>query len=970
MAAKLKTIKNIHLTHVSRVFNQLEAVLSEDEPDISKMKKYLKMLDEKYAKVLKDSEDLQEELTEPNEIEKEINDMDTLEDKIINVKHKAEEFLEDKDVAGIKGNDALNATLTLIDKMQRDSSTQKRERTSLIPAIELPRFDGSIDKYEEFIDSFEAIIQNHPDIEDVERFIFLKRHLDPPASDLLEGFSTTNTDYRQALELFKETYGNKSLLRQIRISKLLNIEHHDGKSSLRNIYNQIRTHIRSLESLGVNAEDYSLFLTPIVLSKLKRDMNKKWYRKNDDSINHLLNFIQAEVESTESAIHLEDAFSSTTKKDHTVTDKKRYSENKNSYRSDRDMRHRDYYKQDNTSRSSYKPSTATALHTNTQKWCYYCQIENHDTQNCRKLSKVHSSEVRNFLNSQKLCYCCLKKGHNSAQCFHKQKLVCELCNGNHHTYLHEGKPEFISKESSEPSQTDAHSRPIIKSTTANTYSTQTVIFQTANAYLMNHKHQKEKIKVVYDQCSDRSYISTNASSKVKLKYHEENLEVSGYNGRSDGIKKYKIRHAIIESITRPNTSRFVKLVETDKICPPIHRQALPNNLLKCHYLQGIDLAEDYASSSDDEIHVLIGLDYYWEFVSGRVRREKHKPIAVESILGWMLQANSVDESLQPSNVTSLFITATEGSEINSQLKKFWEVEEVDSSKELPWSPEEIKVHDKFKATITHQPDRQYQARLPVREEITTLSSNKSGAINRHKNLIKRFIKNAELGAKYREAMKEFLDNGFSEKVIEDTEPDICFYLPHHPVLKEDSLTTNVRPVFEGNAFDVNSKSLNDCLFKGPTLQPLLNAVLMRFRLRPIAFTADVKKMFLMIRIHPDDRDLLRYLWEDPDDETMCTYRLKVLPFGLTCSSYIAIATVQHHVSSYLKEYPHIVNELVENVYIDDLLTGANSLIDAISDYETEVNILKEGGMELRKWTSNNSELNERFKADQVASPGD
>ena len=129
------------------------------------------------------------------------------------------------------------------------------------------------------MDSFEAVIRNNPNIEDVEKFIFLKAHLDSPASDLLEGFSTTNKEYPAALALLKETYGNKPLLSKICISKLLSVDKHDGKNSMRAVYNQLRTNIRRLESLGVKAEDYSLFLIPICLSKLDRGMNKKWYKK-------------------------------------------------------------------------------------------------------------------------------------------------------------------------------------------------------------------------------------------------------------------------------------------------------------------------------------------------------------------------------------------------------------------------------------------------------------------------------------------------------------------------------------------------------------------------------------------------------------------------------------------------------------------------------------------------------------------
>ena len=967
---KLKATKTVHLTHLNRARNKLDGILRETTIDENGIKKYMNMIDEKYAKVLADSEKLQDAYTDDqiNLLEIEINDMDKLADEILDIKFRAEQLLIKKDTK----KDALNETLGLIEKIKEESLINSRQR-SLLPTIQLPRFDGSIVKYEEFMDSFEAIVKNNPNIEDVEKFIFLKAHLDPPASDLLEGFSTTNSEYPAALELLKETYGNKSLLSKICISKLLSIEKHDGKSSMRATYNQLRTCIRRLESLGMKSEDFSLFLIPICLSKLNRDMNKKWYRKNDESIENLLKFIQEEVESTEGAMHIEDAFSSGPSKKEN-TDQRRYQK----YNSQKTV-YKDTYSQKQDSKYNkyqFKPSSGTALHANTQKYyCYHCKQDSHDTQNCRNLEKMSSSDVRNFLNNNQLCYCCFRKNHTTAKCFHRSSLCCRKCKSHtHHTYLHEDRRN--RSKSSERRAVQNSSQSVVKTTVSAVSPVHNVIFQTANAYLKNSKHCRHKIKVVFDSCSDHSFITTDACNKVELKYHEEILDIGGYNGRSDGMKRYKVRHAVIQSILHHEKSRSVNLVETDVICSNIHREAVSNHVLEFSYLQGIDLAEDYSSTSDDTIDVLIGLDFYWSFVTGKTRRKPNKPIAVESILGWMLQANNENNqrnatpanSNQRCQSTTLFITSQEGKEIHNQLKRFWELEEVEKGNDQKWTSEEIKVNNKFESTIVHEENGQYQARLPTKDDIKELCSNKAGAIERNKSLMKRLSKNPELGEKYRSAMKEFVENGFAEVVNENVEPESCFYSPHHPVIKEDSLTTKVRPVFEGNASAPCSKSLNDYLFKGPTLQPLLNEVLMRFRMKPIAYTSDVMKMFLMVGIHPDDRDYLRFIWEDPQDKSMAVYRLKVLPFGLTCSSYIAIATVHHHVNKYKNEYPKIVKELKENVYVDDLLTGSYTLEEALSDYEAEINIMKEGGMKLRKWTSNNAELNERFKADQVASP--
>ena len=95
MAAQLKAIKNAHLTHVSRAINSLQAALDAGEPDSKTVEKYLTMVGEKYDKVVVDSAKLQALQTEEADITKEIDDMDALEDKVIEIRYNAECFLQE-----------------------------------------------------------------------------------------------------------------------------------------------------------------------------------------------------------------------------------------------------------------------------------------------------------------------------------------------------------------------------------------------------------------------------------------------------------------------------------------------------------------------------------------------------------------------------------------------------------------------------------------------------------------------------------------------------------------------------------------------------------------------------------------------------------------------------------------------------------------------------------------------------------
>ena len=93
MADKVKMIKTIHLTHLSRALNSLETNIDpENAPNESIITKYLNMVEEKYSKVVSDSEKVQEVLTEAEDIEKEIEDMEQLENKVIEAKHRANEI--------------------------------------------------------------------------------------------------------------------------------------------------------------------------------------------------------------------------------------------------------------------------------------------------------------------------------------------------------------------------------------------------------------------------------------------------------------------------------------------------------------------------------------------------------------------------------------------------------------------------------------------------------------------------------------------------------------------------------------------------------------------------------------------------------------------------------------------------------------------------------------------------------------
>ena len=92
-------------------------------------------------------------------------------------------------------------------------------------------------------------------------------------------------------------------------------------------------------------------------------------------------------------------------------------------------------------------------------------------------------------------------------------------------------------------------------------------------------------------------------------------------------------------------------------------------------------------------------------------------------------------------------------------------------------------------------------------------------------------------------------------------PDVgnVTYIPHRAVVKEGKSTTKIRIVYDCSA-KAGEWSLNECLYKGPCLTPLIFDSLLRFRLNDVALVADIEGAYLQIAVVPKQRDLLRFLW--------------------------------------------------------------------------------------------------------------
>ena len=138
--------------------------------------------------------------------------------------------------------------------------------------------------------------------------------------------------------------------------------------------------------------------------------------------------------------------------------------------------------------------------------------------------------------------------------------------------------------------------------------------------------------------------------------------------------------------------------------------------------------------------------------------------------------------------------------------------------------------------------------------------------------------------------------------------------------------------------------MNEYLAPGPNLQNQIWKILVRARFNPVAVCEDLKQAFLQIRIQEICRDALRFHWiKDRDPQKIEIYRFTRLVFGLTQSWFVLDATVQHHLQNYIKKFEELVKQIMEDLYVDNLITGGDKITDVQTLKDTAIQIFKEAG---------------------------
>lgn len=236
----------------------------------------------------------------------------------------------------------------------------------------------------------------------------------------------------------------------------------------------------------------------------------------------------------------------------------------------------------------------------------------------------------------------------------------------------------------------------------------------------------------------------------------------------------------------------------------------------------------------------------------------------------------------------------------------------------------------------------------MKRDIGDLGRSHQTAAWRFQQLERRFQRDPEFHKKYVDFMADYIRQGHARllmKPINSTEPH--YFIPHYGID-----CGKFRVVFDASAPTSAGTSCNDLQLTGTKLQEDLADIFMRFRKHRMALVADVRQMYRQIPVLEKYQRLQLILWRPRPTDKIRTYALTTVTYGMKHASFSAVRVLHQIADDHAQSHSLASAVAKRDFYMDDLISGADTSEAAIELYGELPDMLKRGGMQLRKWGTN------------------
>ncbi|XP_050463467.1 uncharacterized protein LOC126857789 [Cataglyphis hispanica] len=767
-----------------------------------------------------------------------------------------------------------------------------------LPRIQLPQFSGLYEDWPSFRDLFHSLIGKDVSASNVEKLHYLKACLKGEAELLIRSLPTTGENFDRAWRALTDYYENKRLLVRSYIARFLALQRVKGESStdLRALYHGVLNTVGSLESIGRPITSGEDLFVHLVVDLMDSQSRREWENAISDTTHppaykELIQFLDRRLHTVESL----------------QPSKPEPSTARPGATSGRSPRVHNVRKSDGN-----------------RGQCSLCHKE-HYIMFCDAYKAKPAAERRQHVEKHQLCFNCLGK-HKVSDC--SSKKTCSICDARHHSTLHDAcKTTEVAKSSLSANRASKATLAVLLATARVRVADKFGVFHTARALI--------------DQGSEVSIVAESLVQRLQLSRTPASTDIVGVGGQLTGSR-----------------GRVELALTPLRDGPPLRVSALILRQLTLYtggirvsrntwpHINGIELA-DPDFFADDSVELLLGADVCATILQPGLRRGgRRQPVAQRTTLGWIL-SGSVGTSATTRSAQTHHCCSD--GDLHDLVQEFWRQEEV-VAKAIPPTTEEQEAEDHFVQTHTRDTSGRFVVRLPLRLPLPDLAGTKRTAARLLGQMEHKFARDEQLKQRYTDFMREYEVLGHMSLVqpAGAARPADC-YLPHHGVMRKGN-SAKIRVVFNGSSTVPSGASLNRHLKVGPNLLPALEDILLRWRVHRFVLASDIEKMYRQILVAPEDRHLQRILWRYEDQTAPQTYQLNTVTYGLACAPFLALRSLRQLADDEEVHFPHGSAALRQDVYMDDILTGAPSIEEAMDLQRQLTELCTAGGFPLRKWS--------------------